>query len=289
MILESTFFSGRRKNSETSEMRQGGQESKGRIYLNDNILSSGEGNGNPLQYSCLENPMDGQQPVSGELLPWVSFTSWLNGVKMNGQNIHWRRRGLQVVFPDFHPISTSPRREGICPLLLLLFNHSAKSLQSCPTLCDPIDGSPPGSAVPGILQARTLEWVAISFSYAWKWKESEVTQSCLTLLDPMDWSLPGFSIHWIFQARVLEWVPIAFSIQSLSRVQLFATPRTAACQVSLSLIISQSLPKFMFIASVMPSSHLILYHPLLLLPSVFPSINVFSLKGNLQTQNGLKT
>ena len=46
----------------------------------------------------------------------------------------------------------------------------AKSLQSCPTLCDPIDASPPGSVVPGILQARTLEWVAISFSNAWKWK-----------------------------------------------------------------------------------------------------------------------
>ena len=47
---------------------------------------------------------------------------------------------------------------------------TAKSLQSCPTLCDPIDSSPPGSAVPGTLQARTLEWVAISFSFAWKWK-----------------------------------------------------------------------------------------------------------------------
>ena len=45
---------------------------------------------------------------------------------------------------------------------------AAKSLQSCPTLCDPIDGSPPGSPVPGILQARTLEWAAISFSNAWK-------------------------------------------------------------------------------------------------------------------------
>ena len=44
---------------------------------------------------------------------------------------------------------------------------AAKSLQSCPTLCDPIDASPPGSVVPGILQARTLEWVAISFSSAW--------------------------------------------------------------------------------------------------------------------------
>ena len=47
---------------------------------------------------------------------------------------------------------------------------AAKALQSCPTLCDSIDGSPPGSPVPGILQARTLEWVAISFSSAWKWK-----------------------------------------------------------------------------------------------------------------------
>ena len=54
--------------------------------------------------------------------------------------------------------------------LHLLAAAAAKSLQSCPTLCDPIDSSPPGSPVPGILQARTPEWVAISFSNAWKWK-----------------------------------------------------------------------------------------------------------------------
>ena len=69
-----------------------------------------------------------------------------------------------------------------------------KSLQSYPTLCDPIDGSPPGSPVPGILQARTLEWVAISFSSAWKWKGK--VKSCLTLRDPMDYQASpsmGFS------------------------------------------------------------------------------------------------
>ena len=55
-------------------------------------------------------------------------------------------------------------------LLNLFAAAAAKSLQSCPTLCDPMDGSPPGSTVPGILQARTLEWVAISLSNAWKWK-----------------------------------------------------------------------------------------------------------------------
>ena len=58
---------------------------------------------------------------------------------------------------------------------------AAKSLQSCLTLCDPIDGSPPGSTVPGILQARTLEWVAISFSNAWKWKGKGKSLSCVWL------------------------------------------------------------------------------------------------------------
>ena len=67
---------------------------------------------------------------------------------------------------------------------------AAASLQSCPTLCDPIDGSPPGSAVPGILQARTLEWVAISFSNAWKWKVKVKLLSRAWLLE-----IPWTSAH----------------------------------------------------------------------------------------------
>ena len=59
---------------------------------------------------------------------------------------------------------------------------AAKSLQSCRTLCDPIDGSPPGSPVPGILQARVLEWVAISFSNAWKGKVKGKSLTCVRLL-----------------------------------------------------------------------------------------------------------
>ena len=62
-----------------------------------------------------------------------------------------------------------------------LATAAAKSLQSCPTLCNPIDGSPRGSPVPGILQARTLEWVAISFSNAWKWKVKVKSLSCVRL------------------------------------------------------------------------------------------------------------
>ena len=90
---------------------------------------------------------------------------------------------------------------------------AAKSLQLFPTLCDPIDGSPPGSPVPGILQARTLEWVCHFLLQCMKVKsESEVTQSCPTLHDPMDCSLPDSSVHGIFQARVLEGDAIAVSL-----------------------------------------------------------------------------
>ena len=92
--------------------------------------------------------------------------------------------------------------------------HS-QSLQSCLTLCNPVDHGPLGSSVHGILQARILEWVAISFSSDKIWSEwsewREVAQSCLTLRDPMDCSPPGSSVHGIFQARVLEWGAIVFS------------------------------------------------------------------------------
>ena len=95
---------------------------------------------------------------------------------------------------------------------------AAKSLQSCPTLCDLMDGSPPGSPVPGILQARTLEWVAIFLLQCMKVKcESEVAQLCLIPCDPMDCSLPGSSIHGFFQGRVLEWGAIAFSRENIIR------------------------------------------------------------------------
>ena len=89
------------------------------------------------------------------------------------------------------PSLDSPGKNTGVGCHFLLHAAAAKSLQSCPTLCDPIDGSPPGYPVPGILQARTLGWVAISFSIAWKWK---------------------------------------VKVKSLSRVPLLATPWTAAHQ-----------------------------------------------------------
>ena len=89
---------------------------------------------------------------------------------------------------------------------------AAKSLQLCSILCDPIDGSPSGSLVPGILQARTPEWVAISFSNAWKWKVKVKSLSHVQLLaTPWTEAHQAPPVHGIFQARVLELGATAFS------------------------------------------------------------------------------
>jgi len=88
---------------------------------------------------------------------------------------------------------------------------AAKSLQSCPTMCDPIDGSLPGSPIPGILQARTLEWVAISFSSAGKWK---VKVKSLSHVQPSatPWTTAFQALHpWDFLGKSTEWGAIAFS------------------------------------------------------------------------------
>ena len=76
--------------------------------------------------------------------------------------------------------------------------------------CDPMDCSLPGSSVHGILQARILEWVAISFSIT-PAAAAKSLQSCPTLCDPMDGSLPGSSVHGILQARILQWVAMPSS------------------------------------------------------------------------------
>ena len=117
-------------------------------------------------------------------------------------------------------------------------------------------------------------------------------QLCLTLWQSMNRSPSGSSILGISQARILEWVVISYSkgcsvrtlfssVQLLSRVQLFVTPWIAVHQVSLSITNSRSLPKLMSIELVMPSSHLILYRPLLLPPPIPPSIRVFSNESTL--------
>ena len=118
----------------------------------------------------------------------------------------------------------------------------------------------------------------------WKWKKVKmlVAQLSPTLCEPMDYSPPGSFVHAILQARIPEWVVNFFQeifpthVQLFpTRVQLFVTPWIAAHQASLSITNSRGALKLMSIESVMPSSHLILCRPLLLLPPIPPSIRVF--------------
>ena len=146
------------------------------------------------------------QDISDEL----TKIFWAANIRKIQKNLYWSNPSDIIMVPEDVCISQVSRARCLhlsCYMVhaLIISGHlrrrlvtacdtaaaAAKSLQSCPTLCDPIDGSPPGSPVPGILQARTLEWVAISFSNAWKWK---------------------------------------VKVKSLTRVQLFTTPWTAAHQ-----------------------------------------------------------
>ena len=161
--------------------------------------------------------------------------------------------------------------------------------QLCPTLCNPMDWSPPG--VRGILQARTLEWVAISlgrfiplYFILFDMTVNRIV-SLLVYRNARDIfllilystalpnSLMSSNSHSVYSI-IFVWRHS--SVQSLIHVWLFATPWTTARQASLSITNSWSPPKPMSIESVMPSNHLILCCPLLLLPSIFPSIKVFS-------------
>ena len=123
---------------------------------------------------------------------------------------------------------------------------AARSLQSCPTLCDPIDSSPLGSSVPGILQTRTLEWVAISFSNAWKGKVKGRSLSRVRLLaTPMDCSPPGSPVHGFSRQEYWSGVPLPSLMEETKVIiknqenEIFTLPRTV-CYIMkyLDLIIS---------------------------------------------------
>ena len=125
-------------------------------------------------------------------------------------------------FPSKHIFSSKLPKIGLhfeLPCLFHFFTSfttTTTSFQSCPTLCDPIDGSPPGSAIPGILQARTLGWVAISFSIAWKWKVKVKSLSHVRLvatpwtaahqtLAMYKWIFEWIYYHYLTQIKNIKW------------------------------------------------------------------------------------
>ena len=121
-----------------------------RLHFHFSLSCIGEGSGHPLQCSCLENP-------------WDRGAWWAAVYGISQSRTRLKRLSSNGNHNYLCHSDPSSRQNHITHFAMLCY---AKSLQSCPTLCDPIDGSPLGSPVPGFLQAKTLEWAAISFSNA---------------------------------------------------------------------------------------------------------------------------
>ena len=142
----------------------------------------------PLDYSLPSSSVHGI--IQARILEWVAISS-TRGSSQHRDQTPGSCDSCIGRWMFYHWATQEANDGGMC-----CKSAAAKSIQSCLTLCDPIDGSPLGSTVPGILQARILEWAAISFSSAWKW---------------------------------------TVKVKSLSRVRLFETPWTAAYQAPLSM------------------------------------------------------
>ena len=159
-------------------------------------------------------------------LPSREIETWASGGKPSSQ-ARWASvdSGIRVCLATPHTASTSIRATSPPVGVVLPISEAsplstkdsqphhphihlaAKSLQLCLTLCDPTEGSPLGSSVPGILQARILEWVAISFSHACM--RAKLLQSYPTLCDAVDSSPRGSTVHRILPARILEWAAVS--------------------------------------------------------------------------------
>ena len=138
--------------------------------------------------------------------------------------------------------------------------------QSCLTLCNPMDCSPPGSSVSGTFQAFT--GVGCHFLLQGIFSTQGLNLRLVSCIAEFFTTVPPRKPFPLLQFS---------SVQLLTCVQIFATPWTAACQTSLSITNSQSLLKLMSIESVMSSNHLILCHPILLPPSIFPASGSFQI------------
>ena len=130
-----------------------------------------------LHFLALEKEMAPHSSVLAWRIPGTGEPGGLPSMGLHRVGHDWSDLAAAAAVPIVHLFTqihiflwrNNLTRRGN-PLLSSEYSAAAKSLESCLTLCNPIDGSPPGSAVPGSLQARTLEWVAISFSNVWKWK-----------------------------------------------------------------------------------------------------------------------
>ena len=183
-----------------------------------------------MYWGLLSYPCQDHKPQVTEMYPHINQLSILNPYHFSITRVHKLQNNSWTVIQCCSSLLDSSFSTSVNNVFLPLSGAgrhtetaaaTAKLFQSCPTLYDLIDGSPPGSSVPGMLQGRTLEWVSpgkntgvgchVLLQCMKVKSESEFSQSCPTLSNPMDCNLPGSSTHEILQARILEWVTIAFS------------------------------------------------------------------------------
>ena len=149
---------------------------------------------------------------------------WFNTIEFIKDFIAWWAIAHGVTQRVRHDLTTKQQHNNVKSMGVTYTAAAAKLLQTCPTLCDPIDGSPAGSPVPGILQARTLEWVAISFFNAWKWKVKVKSLSPVWLFvtpwtaayqAPRPWDIWGKSTG-VGCHRLLWWLILIILIKNIS-------------------------------------------------------------------------
>ena len=160
----------------------------------------------------------------GEDTQWYYWFLHMDWIELIYEKIMLKQNSLGSVFSMFLHMPA-----------YLVASAAAKSLQSCPTLCDLINGSPLGSSVPGILQARILEWVAISFN-AWKWKvKVKLLSRARLLVTPWTGAYQAPPSMGFSRQEYWSGVPLLSPLGRFSRVQRFVTLWTVACQDSLSM------------------------------------------------------
>ena len=154
-----------------------------RLHFHFSLSCTGEGNGKPLQCSCLENPRDGG-----------AWWAAVYEVTQSRTRLKWLNSCSNSVLPPLSPQAWLPNSK-------LVYHHCACLVaQLYPTLCDPMDFSPPGSSIHVIFQVRTLEWVAISSSRGSSQSRDQTCISCVSC------TVGRFFIHWAMREALIPWV-----------------------------------------------------------------------------------
>ena len=191
---------------------------------------------------CWESPSAGEEGDNGGWDGWMASPTWWTWVWTSSGSWWWTGEPGMLQSMELQSLTWPSDWTGLTEIDNTAA-AAAKVLQLCPTLCDPIDGSPPGSPVPEILQARILQWVAISFSNAWKWKVKVKSFSHVWLFTT-PWTAAYQAPPSMGFSRQEYWsgVPLPSPIDNTSHLQLPCHPSITFCEHSISVMVTSQVP-----------------------------------------------